>query len=442
MTQQRKLLIYALIFILLFLGLLIIFSHKNKLPAAPLYKASATASNINYPYLVNSHTIDFFTGSSFASYNSTTNTTTTISPQFAFPTIDNMSWSNSGVLFQASNYSQADDLYPALMNNEVNTNQEYWWVYNFATQKISLLLPANASAQNITDAYWNSSGTGFAYIDTNDNVYLSTNSNTPVYHLKQSSQIIQYTDNNLYLETNTSIDKFNLVTKNLQTLVNGKQHILKVYVSSDAKTAAYVLGGDNPKGDDDYAGDLYDLNTNNNKSKKLLSDVDPVLSGNNGNLYAGYIDSNSVVYLDYYPNNGTALSYDLGAVLENQSQLTSVLPASLSNIYLGTSENDLVLASTHKKSVNNPINWDYQIQTDLYENGFEIHYFPDSNYYEIVIDNNPYTTYQLAAINYLKSLNIDPNQIFIKWLPGEGVSYSNPDVITAPQSGYAVPQSD
>jgi hypothetical protein len=426
MTRKR-LTIIGIIGLVVLAILLTLLTAPKKLKQLPIYKASATAANIQFPYLANKQTIDFFTGTNFAAYNTKTGTTTSISPQFNLPTVSAVHWSKTGALFEASDYSVADDLYQALLNKNQDPSQEYWWLYSFSTQKVTLVLPSNPT-QQVVDAYWNSSGSNYAYITNTNNLYTSDAPNKSLYKTIDGARIKQFTHNAITLTANTALEQFNTQTRQVKTLIN--TDFQDSYVSADGQTIAYVLNT-HPQSNGVTPGDLYIYNPTTGKSHKLLSGFDGVMSGSGGNLYIAYTDTNGGLHFNVYPHKGKAVSYSLGAVLQRgDTSLNEILPVTANEIYLDTNMNNLVLASTQPTHKSNPINNTYLIQSDLYLNGFEIHYSPENNNYQIVIDQNPYSQYQAAALAYIQSKQVDPNQIVIRWIADDGVTDVNPAVDT------------
>lgn len=435
-NKRKYLLVLLLILVVVVLIILFIQLNQPSLKQVAVYRASSTASDIQYPYLESPSTIYYFTGSSFSSYDTKTATTQTISPQFAFPDVSNINWSSTGVVFQASNFTTNDDLYPAILSNQLNPSQEYWWNFNFATQQLRLLLPADPSVQNINQVIWNSNGNSYAMLESNNSVYLSTDPSKSVYNLPAGSKIIQFSGNKFTYIDNDSLIQVDLRNDDSSVITVAAGKITSAYVSSDNRTIAYTIAEANQNGNAEYADDLYKVDPSSHKSKNVLSGFDGVLSGSGGALYAAYTDSNDATHLNLYSASGNGSTFDLGPVLQRDSTIASILPDGSNTIYLDSSRNQLIKASTNPVNSTNPINNEYKIQSDIYLNGFEIHYIPASASYQIDIDSNPYQQYQDSALSYIKSLGIDPNQIDITWRANSGVNWSNPYVVTTPQAGY------
>ncbi|HEX4774467.1 MAG TPA: hypothetical protein VH234_03040 [Candidatus Saccharimonadales bacterium] len=429
--KKRYLIIGAL---LVFIFVLVaIFTRPPKPKQVAIYKASSTASNIQFPYLASSKTIDFFTGSGFAAYDTSAGTTTTLSPQFILPSVSSMSWSSSGAVFQASGYTPADDLYQVLLNDNQPLNQSYWWSYSLSSQKISLIL-LSGSSKTIGDALENSSGANYAYLCNDGSVYLSDSPGRAIVKVSPSSKIVQLSGNTLTIEGGNSLEQVDTQTAVTKVLVNGRAQIQNAYVSADSQTIAYTAST-NQGSKGETPGSLYLLNPASHRSHKILSGFEGFMSGGGGNLYVGYSDNNSVVHFEYYPLKGQSLAYSIGTILDRDATLSNILPLNTNNIFVDSSRNTLVKASTRPSNTLNPINNSYLIAGDFYFDGFEIHFNPSQNTYEIDITKNPFSQYQANALAYISSQKIDPNQIIINWRAGDGVTNINPGVVgSSPQA--------
>jgi len=424
--MRKRYIAFMVILFIVVVSVLIALLHHPRVKQIAIYKASASAKNIQFPYLADPKTIDFFTGTGFATYNTSDNTTSNISPQFTLPTVSKVRWSKTGVLFEASGYTVADDLYQVLINKYLPVNQNYWWLFNFNTQQLSLITPANTS-NTVTDAFWNSNGNGYCYLSNDNHLYTSNSPNKAVYKAGGASKILQFNGATAIIQDDTGLKQVSINTRAVKGLV--KAHIEKAYVSADTKTIAYNAYTDLEKKATDTPASLFEFNPESGKSRKLLSNFEGVMGGNEGNLYVGYADQAGVTHFEYYPVKGRPLSYSLGSILDRDSSVGNILPINDSTIYLDSTKNTLVRASTKYANALNPIDNSYLIDTDLYFSGFEIHFFPDQNNYEIDITQNPYLQYQSSALTYIRSKNIDPNQIVINWRANDGVTKTNPNVV-------------
>ncbi len=427
--NSRKYVISIVVFWIIVILFFIIASLLHRHKHVDLYRAAPGGTNIVFPYLAGSHTIDYFTGSNFAAYDTKTQTTKTISPQFILPTVSQMRWSKTGVLFQAGDYSATDNLYPALIKKGLPINAEYWWFYDFATQKLNTVLTPNP-INGVMDAFWNSSGDNYCYIGEDGRLYVSDLTHS-VGKVGSDARIKQFNGTTITLAQGSMLRQISTDGHYGKTFVD--DNLQDAYVSPDGKTIAYVLNT-HPDSSSVVPGDLYKVDPATGKSHMVLSGFSGAMAGSGGNLYAGYSDSDGKNYLQLYPENGKPIDYSLGASLNRGDLISTVLPVSPRLIYVVSKSTNLVEITNQEKPVSTPVSYRYKIQTDLYENGFEIHYDPYKNTYEIDISANPFTTYQNAALEYIRAQRVDPNQINIIWRGYEGVNTTNPAVDTTPIS--------
>lgn len=425
--RTRKYLIGILVLLVLFVMAVIINGFLHRPKQINLYKATPGGTNIQFPYLAGPNSIEFFTGSGFAAYDTKTQTSQNISPQFTFPTVSQVRWSKTGVLLKASDYTVADDLYPAITKKALSVSGEYWWLYDFASQKLSMVLPN--IQYNVVDAFWNSSGTNYCYISTDGSLHVSGTTDIVVAKVDQGARIKQFGDNVITLTQGNTLEQISTTGHHsIKTLVTGA--FQDSYVSPDGKTIAYVINT-HPKSSGVVPGDLYKIGPSDGKPHKVLSGFDGVLAGSGGDLYAGYSDTTGN-RLQLYPKTGRTVNYSLGVSLNKGDLIGTVLPVSPDTIYVVSKNNNLAEVTDRNKTVSVPISYKYRIQTDLYKNGFEIHYDPYKDTYEVDITTNPYLVNQQAALDYIRTQAVDPNQIRIFWRAYDGVDTTNPHVDTTP----------
>ena len=427
--RLRRYIIAGIVLILVIIVALFIHHLTTRPHQVKLYRATPGGSNIQFPYLAGPDTVDFFTGSGFAAYNTKTQTTSNISPQFILPTVTAVSWSKSGILFKADDYSFGDDLYTALDKMGLPKQQEYWWQYSFDTQKLSIVLPAHLQ-NNIVDAYWNAVGSNYAYISTDGSLYTSDNPKKAVSKVSDGTRIKQFSGSTITIAENGTITQVNTKNGSQKTLVEA--NFQDSYVSPDSQTVSYVLTT-KPKSKGLVPGDLYKVGTTkSDKARRVLKDFGGVMAGNDGNLYVGYADKSGLNKLSLFPAQGKSTNYSLGASLNKGDVIGSLLPVSTDRIYVVSKSGNLVQVSDQQAGVSTPVSYKYKIQTDLYENGFEIHYDPYKNTYAVNITTNPFLSNQTAALKYIQAQSVDPNQIRIVWGAYDGVNTTNPAVQITP----------
>jgi len=65
-----------------------------------LYASQIIGRNVQFPNLIDNNTLEFFTGSSFATIDLRTSQTKTFTPEFNLPNVIDVVWSKQQVLFQ------------------------------------------------------------------------------------------------------------------------------------------------------------------------------------------------------------------------------------------------------------------------------------------------------------------------------------------------------
>lgn len=425
--RRRIIIIGFILWVLLIIVLLL--NHLHHQPKrVNLYRATPGGKNIVFPYLADEHTIDFFTGSAFATYDTRDQTTQTVTPQFVLPTVTQVRWSKTGILFEASDYKSPDDLFNALNKKGLSVTREYWWEYDYASKKLTLVLPANV-VDTIKDAAWNTNGNGYCYVSSDGSLYLSSAPSQAVAKVGDTAQIRRCNGSTVVVAEGSLLKQIDTKTRAEKILVNAAMQ--DSYVSPDGQTIAYVLNT-HPKANSLVPGDLYKVDTSTGKAHKVLGDFNGPMAGNKGNLYVGYTDQTGNNHLELFPANGKATSYALGASLNKGDTISHVLPVDADTIYVVSQATNLVAVSDKPRRVVTPVSNEYKIQTDLYENGFEIHYDPYANSYEVDISANPFLGYQAAALQYIRNQGVDPNQINIAWRGYDNIDTTNPAVDTTP----------
>lgn len=426
--RQRRLIIGGLL-IWLVLLMWLIFSHTHHQPKkVDLFRAATGGTNIQFPYLASQNTVNFFTGSNFASYDTKNQTTQAISPQFIFPTVNLVRWSKNGILLQTSNdYTPVDNFYTALNQKGLSTGQEYWWIYNYATQKMDTVLPQN-TLNNVTDAFWNSSGNSYCYVSSDGWLYVSSSPKHGLSKVGPNAKIKQFSGSTISIMQGAALKQIDTTSGKEKTLT--KATIQDAYVSPDNQTVAYVVNN-HPQASSVTPGILYKINPANGKSSKLLDNFNGPMAGNGGNLYVGYADNAGINHLQLYPKTGKTIAYTLGTSLNKGDSIGSILPVDSHKLYIVSNTNNIVEVTDSDTTFTTPVSNKYKIQTDLYESGYEIHYDPYKDTYEIDISSNPFLANQAAALQFIKSQGIDPNQINIIWRAYDGVDNTNPSMNTA-----------
>ena len=409
---------------------------NTRTPQQKIYQSSYTATNIQFPYLLNNHTVDYFTGSAFASYDTTNHTTTALSQQLTLPPISDMRWSSTGVLFKAGGSTSSDDLYPAATSYELDSSQEYWWLYSFATQQISYLRGSHQD-QQATDAQWIDGDpahydyvVGKSVVRSDDRTLFTDSGGVVRLEYASPTKVIYQTAG-----SSTTIKEHDLTSGTASTLVAGA--IKNVGVATSGNYVVYVdhyqagTTGDTP-------GDLELLDLRSHATHRVMSNYEGTTSLNN--------DTTLLISSQTGSTPSQLLRYDVAtgklAALNNDSLDQSHSAASLwvvdPNNYLVDSVSNLLTVFRDQPAVQ-PIypNYDYLIQSDLYQNGFELHYRTNNGLevYNIYITQNPFLQYQQAALQFIRSQKIDPNLINIKWYGNDGVSRPT-YVDTAVPTGY------
>lgn len=119
----------------------------------------AFAGNMGYSAQIDDHTLYFFTGSAFAAYDLNTFTSKELTPFYALPTeITAVVFSKNGALVQATGYSAADSLYQTISNKNLNKFESYWWLFDFNTDKQTLIGEAGSETM-VHEALWQDEST-------------------------------------------------------------------------------------------------------------------------------------------------------------------------------------------------------------------------------------------------------------------------------------------
>lgn len=397
----------ALVLILV-IGTLNIFGQPKHIN---LYSSSSGGANIQFPYLAGPHTLDFFTGSGFASYDTTSQVSQSISPQFNLPAVGTVRWSKTGVLFEVSDYTGTDDLSLILASDNLPTTQNYWWLYNFASQKLSLVSTANQQNSAVS-AVWNSSGNNYCYLTADGSLYTSSAPDQPIYSNKSASGVEWFNGSSVIVNEGDSLKQIDLINQGVKTLFSVNSQAL--YVSPDGQTIAYVLNT-HPKSNDVVPGDLYKVNPANDKASKVLSNFNGVLAGDDGNLYAGYSDTSGNHHLNLYPKTGKTIVYSPGSALKQAGNISDILPENSGSIYVDLASNSLVRLTTNPDSSIESIN-----ATSLFSNlpfqgpaaSYEIDVtfpFADDVVSPTIVIKAPTPQARQAALQWIRDKGYDPS---------------------------------
>lgn len=157
--RRYPLLIFAVALVVI--GALAVLLHAvfNK----PSYQSGPiAANNIRFPRY-QTDAIDFFTGNSFARLDLKTGQTQRLTKLHRLPRVLNAMWGKDGVLLQATNYADTDDLYAKIPKVFDETDEAImWWYWNFKTDDFKPLL-GSVTNPDVTGVAWDAAGSNYFY---------------------------------------------------------------------------------------------------------------------------------------------------------------------------------------------------------------------------------------------------------------------------------------
>ena len=160
MTKKQQLIIVAVI-AALGVGLaLVMTSQRGPSFLKPsgsrtLYASQIVGRNIQFPNQLDNNTLEYFTGSSFATIDLRTSHTKAFAPEFNLPSVASVAWNKQQVLFEVGPLSNQDDLF-ALADAASQQGASSWWLW-----RPGLSQPQQVSAGidgTVNQAVWSADG--------------------------------------------------------------------------------------------------------------------------------------------------------------------------------------------------------------------------------------------------------------------------------------------
>lgn len=434
MGNRNKILLgLSSIAIIIFVIIMILFNLNS-------YKVSKTfATNINYPSLTNNR-VQYFTGSSFAELDVNNGSTRRISPPLILPEVLEMKWSEDGVIFQATNYSPADDLYQKILDASLTPETSYWWIHDFKTNKTSLLYDP-VSLRAAEDAIW-----------TKDNELL--------YFLPPDGEIADKVYTDFYIRDKQGKDKkilsYPYTGREKITRVLGKNNE-EVYVISEidlSQRLSRIEIDKNPKEEiidenvqrevavDEVGKQFLTSNISKDKNegteKLRFSDIYLIIDGKKTKVTEGFSgesrwDStlNAFITLGQnykgenkvlITNSEKKISIDIDEAAGEELTLNDVLVNNINEMLLVNEDTEILYYSKKQRNNLPDIQDSSKIHGDFYEDEFSINYFPDTNSYNVYITKEPFSKNTEKVYDYIKGQGIDPNQLWLNFYPYDDVN--------------------
>jgi|GEM_PF-2023178 len=161
MNNKRRLTIIASLAALLLLTVLaLLFNHRGPSLLKPtgsrtLYSSQIIGRNIQFPNLIDNNTLEFFTGSSFATINLRNSSTQAFTPEFNLPRVISVVWSNQKVLFEVGPISTVDELY-AQADQSAQQGANSWWLWSPGLNQPKQITTGGGG--DVSQAVWSSDG--------------------------------------------------------------------------------------------------------------------------------------------------------------------------------------------------------------------------------------------------------------------------------------------
>ena len=398
----------------------------------PAYEVSTPfAANFSFQKQMTDHSIYYFTGSSFASYDLTSHKTTTLTPYYSLPsTITNITYSKSGALIRATGYSVVDQLYPELVKRSLTADMDYVWHINFTTGAITLVGDP-ATGADVRAAVWQDDNR-FVYTEKSpSNTTLSLLQQTVNGEKKELTTMSEDTiltaataDTLLYIKIVGSAD--DLMTMNLESFQSEKVvgKVISVLATGSDGSALALTEADPPNDLENPKGPLV-LYDNATKNTTILAD------SFRGSAIWQY-DKNSWVAIGHNASDKPlGLSGGEGNITTKftikttkpEDELTQyeAVGSDAKGILLTNSVRQLVYVSK-KTPTNLPSLPNFnRLRNGITENNFYMAYQSDKIQFSVYITQNPYAANREAVAAYLQNIGFDPNQLNIKWYAYDGV---------------------
>lgn len=444
--NNRRLLIFivpaALIAIVVLVSLLNFLFKKDLILSDPF------ATNITFSQPVDDKTLYYFSGSSFVSYDLEARKSNALTPQYELPKdIKEIKWSKDAALVQAAGYSPSDMLYTVLVQQQLNPNNRYWWLFDFNTDTFKLVGDP-ATKADVRNAVWQNNDT-FVYTEkqTQNNLSVIKNEgsgSSKIAELSDTAVLEGATaDNLLYLSA--SNDDLNLVAIGSKqvTPIGGK--VITVLAVGADNSCLFITQGATSTGSDLPRGGLQLYTAKTNKAENIKPDF----SGNavwrlDQDLWlaTGYTSSNQPQIIAN--PGGQVTSFNLqDKRADDKKHYLRASAITASGYALTDATDNLFYANS--KNINDilaPSNTD-QLKEGVTGTGFTIAYDSTAKHFAVYINQAPYQTTKQSVLDYLNKYGYDPNQIPLHWY-ADGVKTdfelpANAVPIEAPTTTNATP---
>ena len=431
MMTRNRLVVGFIVFVMVVVGLVLLF----KKPTETIYQSGLNRPNMQLSKVTSPSNIYFYSGSAFAAYNPTNDTTKVLSPYFNLPTLTDTEWVKDGVYFKAEGFATDDQLYPAATSYNLDEELSYWWYYDFNKQTIRYIDdPANTYEVNDIQSVYNSDAV--AYVVNQQIIYFSNKGRQEVYKASEQNNIasLLYVDNKkvIYQTTDSGqIVEVNLNNKQRKVLI--KEEVTRPVASRDGLLIGYITNL--PRGATGEApGDLYIYSVEDNKKQKQLSKFMGVVGqADMSDLVISQTDpqTNETTGVYQYKSEDKKLIELKGVEAGDDRRIIS-LEAIGNTYYLTDSEN--LLSQYSPKKTEAPIKTSnyFKLQDDFYESGFNLNYIDEDDTYVITITANPYEANQQQALSFIQKQGVDPTLINIEWTKYDKVTLPSNRVINNP----------
>ncbi len=240
-----------------------------------LYASQIIGRNVQFPNLIDNNTLEFFTGSSFATIDLRTSQTKTFTPEFNLPNVIDVVWSKQQVLFEVGPVSAQDDLY-AQADPSAQQGANSWWLWS----------PGLSQPQQVTggldgtvnQAVWSSDGKAIIAL-----TQLGTAAKQTIEHLNPASLAVtnKFAVSNSSLVGDTAQGVLAHQDANLVVWKDGQRTVLPItanttrqpVVTADHNAVIYENNAAelDPKTNSTAHADLYIYDLALHKSYQLLS---------------------------------------------------------------------------------------------------------------------------------------------------------------------------
>ncbi len=431
---NKKILIPAIVLTFIVFLVAIVYTTVNRASQPISFNMSkAIAGNIQYPAMING-SMHFFTGSNFASYDVTANTTAQTSRILRLPNVEGIQWADGAAVLEANNYSAIDELYPILTAKQLLLDRNYLWLWRKDSPAFTLLeSPTTGSPAKM--AVWEKGGQQSNLIFITDRVgdeeYSATffrmtpRGNTSAigsYTGKQITSLKWADDTGAIAETFDRPSGKSSLTK----LTFGEEVTSKLLednlmpgsvVSEDGKSFGFYRTQKKP---DNHLIGKAELFVKFEQDRARL-----VASGYSG---VSSWDQQSQSFVSHGETEGKYRTYVVGRNktktyaqekkedLETNPDMAKMFVKSSSplSLFVIDVDNDLY-AIDEEEDRSYPEKKDpANLQGDYYGDGFSINYMPKTNSFNIYITRNPFSANQKKAYEFIKGRGFDPNQLNIK----------------------------